>query len=213
MAIAAMEIEGKLGQVKAPLLVVNGARDVSTPPAGHGERIVAAVPGAKSITLDTGHLSAVEMPEAFAGAALAFLQGGDGVDLSAARQAIFEAGLAVRRAVLGDAWVDKALAGRDALTGEFQDFITRVAWGEIWTRPGLDRRTRRLLVLAVTASLARWDEFRLHLRAGIEHGALTREDIKEALLQIAVYAGVPAGNTGMHHAKEIFAALGKGDKA
>jgi len=210
MAIAGMELEAKLSRITAPLLVINGARDVSTPPAEHGERIAASVPGALSVSLAAPHLSAVEMPDAFAGAVIAFLTASaPKADISAAREAIFEAGLAVRRAVLGDAWVDKALASRNALTGEFQDFITRIAWGEVWTRPQLDRRTRRLLVLAVTASLARWDEFRLHLRAGIEQGSLTLEDVKEALMQIGVYAGVPAANTGMQHAQDILQALGK----
>ncbi|MFI5014548.1 MAG: 3-oxoadipate enol-lactonase [Hyphomicrobiales bacterium] len=210
MAIAALELKSKLMRIKAPLLIINGAHDVSTPPAEHGDRIAAAVAGARTVTLAAGHLSAVETPEAFAGAALAFLtEDRRKTDVTAAREAIFAAGLTVRRAVLGDAWVDKALAGRNALTGEFQNFITRIAWGEVWTRPGLDHRTRRLLVLAITASLSRWEEFRLHLRAGIEQGSLTLEDVKEALMQIAIYAGVPAANTGMHHAQDILKALGK----
>ncbi len=210
MAIAGMKIKDKLARVKAPLLVINGAQDVSTPPAEHGERIATAVAGARSVMLDAAHLSAVEQPEAFAGAVLAFLSGARGdEDLSTARDTLFEAGLVMRRAVLGDEWVDKSLASRNALTGEFQNFITRIAWGEIWTRPGLDQRTRRLLVLAITASLSRWEEFCLHLRAGVEQGSLTLEDVKEALMQIAIYAGVPAANTGMHHAQTILKAAGK----
>ena len=210
MAIAGMKIKDKLARVKAPLLVINGAQDVSTPPAEHGERIATAVAGARSVMLDAAHLSAVEQPEAFAGAVLAFLAGAKGdEDLSTARDTLFEAGLVMRRAVLGDEWVDKSLASRNALTGEFQNFITRIAWGEIWTRPGLDPRTRRLLVLAITASLSRWEEFCLHLRAGVEQGSLTLEDVKEALMQIAIYAGVPAANTGMHHAQTILKAAGK----
>ena len=210
MAIAGMKIKDKLARVKAPLLVINGAQDVSTPPAEHGERIATAVAGARSVMLDAAHLSAVEQPEAFAGAVLAFLAGAKGdEDLSTARDTLFEAGLVMRRAVLGDEWVDKSLASRNALTGEFQNFITRIAWGEIWTRPGLDQRTRRLLVLAITASLSRWEEFCLHLRAGVEQGSLTLEDVKEALMQIAIYAGVPAANTGMHHAQTILKAAGK----
>ena len=210
MAIAGMKIKDKLGRVKAPLLVINGAQDVSTPPAEHGERIATAVAGARSVMLDAAHLSAVEQPEAFAGAVLAFLSGARGdEDLSTARDTLFEAGLVMRREVLGDEWVDKSLASRNALTGEFQNFITRIAWGEIWTRPGLDQRTRRLLVLAITASLSRWEEFCLHLRAGVEQGSLTLEDVKEALMQIAIYAGVPAANTGMHHAQTILKAAGK----
>jgi 3-oxoadipate enol-lactonase / 4-carboxymuconolactone decarboxylase len=210
MAIAGMKIKDKLARVKAPLLVINGAQDVSTPPAEHGGRIATAVAGARSVMLDAAHLSAVEQPEAFAGAVLAFLSGAKGdEDLSTARDTLFEAGLVMRRAVLGDEWVDKSLASRNALTGEFQNFITRIAWGEIWTRPGLDQRTRRLLVLAITASLSRWEEFCLHLRAGVEQGSLTLEDVKEALMQIAIYAGVPAANTGMHHAQTILKAAGK----
>ncbi|MBV9433942.1 MAG: 3-oxoadipate enol-lactonase [Hyphomicrobiales bacterium] len=210
MAIAGMRLKDKLARVRAPLLVINGAQDVSTPPAEHGELIAKAVPGARSVTLDAAHLSAVEKPEAFAGALLAFLTAeSGGRDISVARDALFEAGLVMRRAVLGDEWVDKSLAARNALTGEFQNFITRIAWGEIWTRPGLDQRTRRLLVLAITASLSRWEEFCLHLRAGIEQGSLTLEDVKEALMQIAIYAGVPAANTGMHHAQSILKAAGK----
>jgi 3-oxoadipate enol-lactonase/4-carboxymuconolactone decarboxylase len=210
MAIAGMALKDKLPRLAAPLLVINGAQDVSTPPAEHGDRIAAAVAGARTVMLDAAHLSAIEQPEAFAGALIAFLTETTGrTDLAAARDALFEAGLGVRRAVLGDAWVDKSLASRNALTGEFQNFITRIAWGEIWTRPGLDHRTRRLLVLAITASLGRWEEFRLHLRAGIEQGSLTLEDVKETLMQIAIYAGVPAANTGMHHAQDILTAAGK----
>jgi 4-carboxymuconolactone decarboxylase len=119
----------------------------------------------------------------------------------------FEKGLAVRRAVLGDAHVDRSLAGRGGFSTEFQDFITRYAWGEIWTRPGLERKTRSFLVLAICASLGRWEEFRLHCRASFSNG-VTTDDIKEVILQIAVYAGVPAANTAMKEAKEVFAELG-----
>jgi 4-carboxymuconolactone decarboxylase len=119
----------------------------------------------------------------------------------------FEKGLAVRRAVLGDAHVDRSLAARDGFTTEFQDLITRYAWGEIWTRPGLDRKTRSFLVLAMTASMGRWEEFRLHCRASFANG-VTTDDIKEVILQIAIYAGVPAANTAVKEAKEVFAELG-----
>ncbi|QCK87982.1 4-carboxymuconolactone decarboxylase [Phreatobacter aquaticus] len=119
----------------------------------------------------------------------------------------FEKGLAVRRAVLGDAHVDRSLASRDSFTTEFQDLITRYAWGEIWTRPGLDRKTRSFLVLAMTASMSRWEEFRLHCRASFANG-VTTDDIKEVCLQIAIYAGVPAANTAVKEAKEVFAELG-----
>jgi 3-oxoadipate enol-lactonase / 4-carboxymuconolactone decarboxylase len=210
MAISGMKIFHKLAGIKAPLLVINGSKDISTPAAEHGDRIAATVPGARKVMLDAGHLSAVETADGFAAAVLAFLTEPQGkADITAAREALFEAGLAMRRATLGDEWVDKSLASRNALTHDFQELITRVAWGEIWTRPHFDQRTRRIIVLAVTASLGRWEEFRLHLRAAIEQGSLSLEDVKEALMQIGVYAGLPAGNTGMHYAQEILKSLGK----
>lgn len=119
----------------------------------------------------------------------------------------FEAGLKVRRAVLGEAHVDRSLNTRDGFTTEFQDLITRYAWGEIWTRPGLDRKTRSFLVLAMTASLGRWEEFRLHCRASFNNG-VTTDDIKEVCLQVAVYAGVPAANTAVKEAREVFKEMG-----
>ena len=117
----------------------------------------------------------------------------------------YEAGMKVRRKVLGDAHVDKSLSKITDLNREFQDLITRYAWGEIWTRPGFDHRTRRLLVLAITASMGRWEEFRLHIRAALD-AEMPIEDLKELLLQVAVYAGVPAANTGFHAIEEILAA-------
>jgi 4-carboxymuconolactone decarboxylase len=105
-----------------------------------------------------------------------------------------EAGMAIRRRVLGDAHVDRAAAATTPLTAEFQDLITRYAWGEIWTRPGLDERTRRLVAIATMVALGRWEELRLHVRAALEHGGLAEADVKEVLLQQAVYCGVPAAN-------------------
>ena len=125
----------------------------------------------------------------------------------AARAILFEDGLLQRRAVLGDPWVDRALAGRNAFNGDFQDFITRIAWSEIWTRPGLEHRARRIIVLSITIALGRWEEFRLHVRAAIEQAGLTPDEIKEVIMQAAVYAGVPAGNTAFHHAQEILREL------
>jgi 4-carboxymuconolactone decarboxylase len=118
----------------------------------------------------------------------------------------YDLGLRTRRRVLGDGYVDRALARRNGFNSEFQDLITRYAWGEIWTRPGLDERTRRLLVLAMTVALGRQEEFKLHLRAAIEHG-LPKDDVKEVLLQAAIYCGVPAANTAFHLAEEVFAAV------
>ncbi len=122
----------------------------------------------------------------------------------------YDQGLSRRRAVLGSAHVDRSLARRTDLTSEFQDLITRYAWGEIWTRPGLDPRTRRCMTLAMMLALGHWDEFAMHLRAacaGGTEGALTREEAKEVLLQAAIYCGVPAANHGFKLAEEVFAEL------
>jgi 3-oxoadipate enol-lactonase/4-carboxymuconolactone decarboxylase len=91
--------------------------------------------------------------------------------------------------------------------------ITRIAWGEVWGRAGLDERTRRLLVVAVTASLGRWEEFSLHTRAGLVQGGFSRDELKEVLMQVAIYAGVPAANTAFAHARQIIAELDGGGNA
>ena len=115
-------------------------------------------------------------------------------------------GMEVRRAVLGDAHVDRAEAKRNDFNGEFQDLITRHAWGEIWTRPGLTRHTRSLLTIGLMVALNRSDEFKLHVRAAFNNG-VTRDEIKEVLLQCAIYAGIPAANTAFHLAEEVFAQI------
>jgi 4-carboxymuconolactone decarboxylase len=115
----------------------------------------------------------------------------------------YEQGLKVRRTVLGDAHVDASLEKRTEFNEEFQDLITRYAWGEIWTRPGLPRQTRSLLTLAMMVALNRPDELRMHLRAALNNG-VTREEIREVLLQTAIYCGVPAANSAFHLAQEVF---------
>jgi len=114
----------------------------------------------------------------------------------------YDAGLRVRRTVLGDEHVDRAIARTTAVTAEFQDLITRYAWGEIWTRPGLDIRTRRLLVIGTLLALGRYDEFRMHVRAALE-GGLSIDEIKEVVLQQAIYCGVPAANTAFEVLREL----------
>jgi len=115
----------------------------------------------------------------------------------------YDNGLTVRREVLGDAHVDRTLQKRNAFNEEFQQLITRYAWGEIWTRPGLPRHTRSLLTLGLMVALNRPDEFRLHLRAAFNNG-VTRDEIKEILMQTAIYCGVPAANSAFHLAQKIF---------
>jgi 4-carboxymuconolactone decarboxylase len=115
-----------------------------------------------------------------------------------------EQGLKVRRAVLGEAHVDSAQKSLNEFNEEFQDLITRYAWGEIWTRPGLTRQTRSMLTVAMMVALNRPDELRMHLRAALNNG-VTRDQIKEVLLQTAIYCGVPAANSAFHLAQEVFA--------
>lgn len=112
-------------------------------------------------------------------------------------------GLEIRRAVLGDAHVDRAIAHTTPLTQEFQDLITRYAWGEIWTRPGLDIRSRRILVIGTMIAIGRWEEFQMHATAALREGGFTPDDLKEIVLQQAIYCGVPAA----HHALKIIGEL------
>ena len=112
-------------------------------------------------------------------------------------------GMKIRRAVLGDAHVDRARANENSFNSAFQQLITRYAWGEIWTRPGLPRKTRSMITIAMMVALNRSDELRMHLRAAANNG-VTRKDIKEVLLQTAIYCGVPAANSAFHLADKIF---------
>jgi 3-oxoadipate enol-lactonase/4-carboxymuconolactone decarboxylase len=207
-AIRDMALIDALGGIMVPTLVIAGSRDVSTPFKGHGELIATAVPGAQARILDAAHLACVEAPDEFASAVAAFLPGEAAEPAApAAEQVLYEAGLANRRAVLGDAWVDASLARRTPFTADFQAMITRIAWQEVWGRPGLDHRTRRLLVIAMTAALGRWEEFRLHVRAGLSQRGFTVEELKETLMQTAIYAGVPAANTAFAEAAAIIDAV------
>jgi alkylhydroperoxidase/carboxymuconolactone decarboxylase family protein YurZ len=112
------------------------------------------------------------------------------------------AGTAVRRRILGDAHDDRAIANTTDLTKEFQDLVTRYGWGEVWTRPGFDYRTRRILVLGTMLAIGRWEEFRLHLRAALADG-FSLADVKELMLQQAIYCGIPMVNTGFHHVDAV----------
>jgi 4-carboxymuconolactone decarboxylase len=119
----------------------------------------------------------------------------------------FDKGLATRRKVLGDEWVDRAFATQTPFNADFQELITRFAWNEIWNRKGLGHRERRMIVIAQTAALARWEEFRLHAGAALRSGDLTQEDLKEILLQTAVYCGVPTANHAFREARDVIATL------
>jgi 4-carboxymuconolactone decarboxylase len=115
----------------------------------------------------------------------------------------YKEGLKVRRAVLGEAHVERAQAAENEFNFAFQDLITRYAWGEIWTRPGLPRKTRSLITIAMLVALNRGDELKMHIRGALQNG-VTREELREVLLQTAIYCGVPAANSAFHLAEEVF---------
>ena len=204
-AIRDMTLSDTIAQIDVPTLVVTGSADVSTPYEPSGRLLVDMIPCAFHVELDCAHLAPVEAPARLAAELRQFFT----VDPEATEAAdqLFEAGLVNRRRVLGDAWVDASLANRTEFNADFQAMITRIAWQEIWGRPGLDDRTRRLLVLAITASLGRWEEFALHVRSGLSQGGFTKDELKEVLMQTAIYAGVPAANTGFAEAAKIIAEL------
>ena len=121
----------------------------------------------------------------------------------------YERGMKTRRKVLGDEWVDRAERTKNEFNAEFQELITRFAWDDIWNRPGLDHPTRRMIVIAQCAAMGRWEEFKLHMRAALEKKDLTQDQVKEVLLQTAVYCGVPTANTAFREARDVLAELGK----
>jgi 3-oxoadipate enol-lactonase/4-carboxymuconolactone decarboxylase len=204
-AIRDMDLIDRISGIAARTMVIAGASDVSTPFEGNADRIVKAIPDAELVMLDCAHLAPLEAPGSLAAALIRFLSAEEG--LRESEDALFESGLRNRRRVLGDAWVDHSLTNRTPFNAEFQAMITRIAWHEVWGRPGLDEKTRRLLVIAMTATLGRWEEFRLHVKAGLERGGFSRDELKEVLMQLAIYAGVPAANSAFTEAAEVIEVL------
>jgi 3-oxoadipate enol-lactonase/4-carboxymuconolactone decarboxylase len=192
-AIRDMNNLSLLPRIQTRTLVIAGTKDVGCPWEGHGEILAREIPNTRGVKLQAAHLSNIERPRSFTAALLDFMWQPPTDPL--------EAGEKMRRSMLGDAHVDGAIQKSNELTRDFQELITRYGWGAVWTRPGLDPRTRRLIALAIMGSLSRWDEFRMHVRTGLTH-ELELPDLKETLLEMAIYAGVPAANTGFHIAKE-----------
>ncbi len=193
-AIETMTIADALGSITTPTLVIAGAADQATPPE-HGRRIATAIPGARLEIVDgAAHLGNVERPAEFTALILGHLR---------TRHA---AGMDVRRAVLGDEHVDRAVAGTTDFTRPFQHHITETAWGSVWTRPGLDRRTRSAITLTALTALRCHDELPMHVRAAVRNG-LTPAEIAEILLHTSVYAGVPAANSAFAIAKRTLEEL------
>lgn len=200
-ALAAHDLRGVLAGITAPTLVVAGRDDPATPVA-HARELADTIPGSTLVELPgASHLANLERPAPVTSALRTHFAAAPATD-DASRHG---AGLAVRRSVLGDAHVDRAIARTTPFTAVFQDFITRYAWGEVWTRPGLDHRTRRCLTLTALVARGHQEELDMHLRAALVSGDLTPEDVQEVLLQAAVYCGVPAANAAFAAADRILA--------
>ena len=212
-ALARFDVRDRLGEITAPVLAVAGSDDVATPPE-HLEEIAHGVQHGRTVVLDgVGHLAPAEEPSVVAKllaqhlgrAAAAPIPVADaGPTPSADGDALLAAGMQVRREVLGDAHVDRATAAVTDLTREFQELITRYAWGTIWTRPGLDRKSRSMITLTALIARGLHEELALHLRAARRNG-LTDDQIREVLLQSAIYCGVPDANTAFRIAQQILA--------
>ncbi|MEV0390615.1 4-carboxymuconolactone decarboxylase [Nonomuraea sp. NPDC050643] len=191
-ALAAFDLRGELAAITAPTLVVAGREDPATPPA-HARLLADGIPGATLVEIaGAAHLANVDRPEPVTAALLAHLPS--------------SSGMRVRREVLGDAHVDRAVARTTGFTRDFQDLITRYAWGEIWTRPGLDRRTRSCVTLTALVARGHLEELAMHVRAAVRNG-LTPDEIGEVLLQSAIYCGVPAANSAFAVAQRVLAEL------
>ncbi len=192
-ALAAFDVTDRLSEITTPTLAIAGAQDIATPPEGL-QRIASGVKDGRLVVLDgVAHLAPAESPRRVA-------------ELIAGhwRSDEFSAGMAVRREVLGDAHVDRAVAATTEFTEEFQELITRYAWGTIWTRPGLDRRSRSLITLTAMVARGHHEELAMHLRAARRNG-ISNDEIKELLLQTAIYCGVPDANTAFRIASRVLA--------
>ena len=194
-AIAAADFSVSTAALNMPALVIVGDQDQATPVTA-AQALHQALAGSALLVVEGGaHIPTFEKAAEITAAIVDFLTP-EITDFHAA-------GMAVRKQVLGEAHVARAAAAVTDLDRAFQAFITRAAWGGVWARPGLDRRTRSLLTIAMMAALGHEEELKLHLRASRNTGA-TEADIAEALLQVAVYGGVPAANSAFRTAKEIF---------
>jgi 3-oxoadipate enol-lactonase/4-carboxymuconolactone decarboxylase len=191
-AIAGMDLRDDLARIAAPTLVIAGEQDPATPPE-HARTISDAVPGSRLEILDqASHVLTYEQPGRLAVRLLEHFRGG----------AALASGYAVRRAVLGDSYVDTALASTSDLTEGFQTFLTRYAWGEVWTRPGLSRRERSIATLGALVTLGAEHELAAHIRGAVRNG-LSPTEVVEVLQHLAIYAGLPRANRAVAIARDV----------
>lgn len=197
-ALSEFDVRDRLGKIDVPVLAVAGSADGVAPTDGLRE-IAEQVQHGRLVELEgVAHLAPAEAPADVARLIRQHVLG----EVETAPGPSYDAGMAVRREVLGDAHVDRATARATDFTRDFQEFITEYAWGGIWTRPGLDRRSRSLITLTALIARGHHEEFALHVRAARTNG-LTNDEIKELILQSAVYCGVPDANTAFRVAQGV----------
>jgi 3-oxoadipate enol-lactonase/4-carboxymuconolactone decarboxylase len=200
-ALATFDVIDRLHEIVTPILAVAGACDIPTPPDSL-QRIASGVKDGRLAVLDgVGHLAPAEAPDRVA-ALIAEHIGVSPQPSVHTTDDVYRAGMAVRREVLGDAHVNRAVAGTTPLTEDFQHMITEYAWGTIWTRPGLDRRSRSMITLTALVARGHHEELAMHLRAARRNG-MTNDEIKELLMQTAIYCGVPDANSAFRIAVEV----------
>ncbi len=202
-ALAAFDVRDRLASIRTPVLAVAGAYDEVTPPSLLADLARGVADGRLEVLVDGAHLVPVESPAAVAALVRDHALGSE--DLGADRR---ETGMVVRREVLGDEHVDRATAAATDLTRDFQELVTEYAWGGVWTRPGLDRRSRSVAVLTALVARGHHEELAMHLLAARRNG-LSVEEIKEVLLQAAIYCGVPDANTAFRIAQQTLGDLGE----
>lgn len=191
-AIRDADFKQDIKSISVDTLVITGDEDEVTNVAA-AEKMQEIIPNAQLKVFHTRHLSSTELPNEYAQTLIDFIVG----------EGTFERGMYVRRTVLGNAHVDRSIANKNEFNGDFQEFISNYAWGEIWTRPGLPKHTRSLITLAMLISLNRKAEFKMHVRAAFNNG-VSKDEIKEVCMQAGIYAGLPAANEALHSAEEVF---------
>lgn len=215
-SLADFDVRDRLGEIGAPVLAVAGAEDAVTPTEGLREIAEGVRSGRLEVLEGVAHLAPAEAPDRVAALVLEHALGIQAASEPGPAAAVpeppaagraYDAGMAVRREVLGDAHVDRATAGTTAFTADFQRFVTEHAWGAVWTRDGLDRRSRSMITITAMVALGHHDELAMHVRAARTNG-LSVAEIREVILHSAVYCGVPAANTAFRVAQEVLVGLG-----
>jgi 3-oxoadipate enol-lactonase/4-carboxymuconolactone decarboxylase len=191
-AVRDADFQDQIYKITAKTLVITGDEDAVTTVA-QAEALVKKIPNATLKVLPARHLSSTELPKEYAEILIDFIVG----------ESTFQKGMHVRRTVLGDAHVNKAIGNSNEFNGEFQNFISNYAWGEIWTRPGLSKHNRSLITIAMLIALNRKAELQMHIRAAFNNG-VSKDEIKEVMMQAALYCGLPAANEAIHIAEDIF---------